>query len=48
MKITRTILVGAVLFLAATTPAARAQQVPGMEDDILNSKCTLATRPSGS
>jgi cytochrome c len=41
VKITRTIFVGAALLIAATVTAARAEQVPGMEDDILKSKCTL-------
>lgn len=46
MKITRTMFVGTMLVLAATVTAARAEQIPGMEDDILNSKCILCHSPN--
>ena len=41
MKIARTILAGAALLFVARASGARAEQIAGMEDDILNSKCTL-------
>ena len=41
MKITRAILVGAALFTAAVSPGAFAQEIPGIEDEVLNGKCTL-------